>query len=51
MKDHVSHSLTTTAKIRGHIVLDKPVMGCCEHSNEPAGFMVGGKYLDRLSDY
>jgi hypothetical protein len=24
--------------------------GCCEHGNEPSGFIKGGKFLDWLSD-
>jgi hypothetical protein len=25
--------------------------GPCEHGNEPSGYMKGGEFLDRLSDY
>jgi hypothetical protein len=27
------------------------VEGCCEHGNEPSGFIKGGEFLDYLSDY
>jgi hypothetical protein len=28
-----------------------PVVGSCEHGNEPAGSIKRGKFLDQLSDY
>jgi hypothetical protein len=27
------------------------VGGCCEHGNEPSGFIKGGEPLDQLNDY
>jgi hypothetical protein len=27
------------------------VVGSCEHSNEPLGFIKGRKFVDKLSDY
>jgi hypothetical protein len=28
-----------------------PVVGPCEHGNEPLGFIKGGEFLNYLSDY
>jgi hypothetical protein len=28
----------------------RPVAGSCEHGNEPAGYIRGGEFLDRLID-
>jgi hypothetical protein len=28
-----------------------PLAGCCEHGNEPFGYIHGGEFLDKLSDY
>jgi hypothetical protein len=27
------------------------VAGCCEHYNEPLGSIIGGEFVDKLSDY
>jgi hypothetical protein len=29
----------------------RPVADCCEHSNEPSGYIKGREILDYLSDY
>jgi hypothetical protein len=28
-----------------------PVVGSCEHGNEPLSFIKGGEFIDQLSDY
>jgi hypothetical protein len=28
-----------------------PVVGSCEHGNEPSGSMKGGEFLDQINDY
>jgi hypothetical protein len=29
-----------------HLAQDGPMPGCCEHGNEPPGFITGGEFLD-----
>jgi hypothetical protein len=30
---------------------EEPVVGSCEHGNEPSGSIKGGEFLDWMSDY